>query len=148
MAVCRGADPHLGPGRRNDERLDSSQHLGVDDFFSCIVAIDEAAMLTHSRDTSVAVADITQLCGLRRENGFGIRCGSTWQCYGGAHLLRIAMLLNYPLLLIDHIDEKECFVNSLRNYGFCSTFSCVWCSSCSLSAAPGAIFVSLLISFS
>ncbi|MFZ2063185.1 MAG: hypothetical protein WAU82_19415 [Candidatus Binatus sp.] len=73
MAVSRRANPHVGPRRRNCQRLDAIEHRGVGDFFARTVTIDEAAMLARSHDAGVLVADVTQLCGFGGENGLGIR---------------------------------------------------------------------------
>ena len=56
VAVRRAANPDLGPRRRNDQRADASERLGVADDPPARVPVAKSAARLFARDPGIAVA--------------------------------------------------------------------------------------------
>ena len=67
MTVRVGANPHLGPGRRNSQRPDAPQYVDVADQCAVGTAVVEPVLRGVARNAGRGVADITQLGALRRD---------------------------------------------------------------------------------
>src|SRR5262249_6693608 len=60
VAVGDGADPHVGPGRRDDQGADALQRFGVADRFTVGADVAEAPAGADSADARPGVADVAQ----------------------------------------------------------------------------------------
>jgi hypothetical protein len=61
VAVRIGADPHARPCRRNAQRLEARERVGIADDPTVGIAVDEAFARAVPRDPGRAIADITEL---------------------------------------------------------------------------------------
>src|SRR5439155_12301566 len=94
MAVGAGTDPHLGPGRRDDDRADARDLVRIAQALSVGIDVDESASRAPAADPRQRVADVAQPGGLsRREVGasrrrFATDAGAPCSEGGFAHSAR------------------------------------------------------------
>src|SRR5439155_12402062 len=90
VAVGIGADPHLGPGRRDGERIDSSSLPSVRDAAAVGQVVSPARADALARDAARAVGDIAQPGARRRRAPMldpGAPVLASWAARIPAHLV-------------------------------------------------------------
>ena len=69
MSVGDWTNPDIAPGRRNDERLDTTKFYRIADGFAVRPSMQELVTAFAARDASRIISDISQTRGTRRVDG-------------------------------------------------------------------------------
>jgi hypothetical protein len=70
----RGADPDIGPGRRDDDGLDAGEGCAVADGLAVGCGVAEGVAVTKAGDAGLCVVDVAEAGGTGGVDGVG-KCG-------------------------------------------------------------------------